>query len=93
MYKKIIALSTLCFLLTGCYMIPMAFIGPATSGWTTASIAQSAITASGNYLIKKSTGKTISEHVFEQLDKDTLKSTYLPQKKKALILPKAKPML
>tara|TARA_B100000686_G_C16225330_1_gene682229 strand:- start:109 stop:348 length:240 start_codon:yes stop_codon:yes gene_type:complete len=65
-------------LLSGCFVAPMALIGPATSGFSTASIIQSGVTTGANYLVKKSTGKTISQHAFEAIDKDILQQTYFP---------------
>ena len=82
MFKKIVAMCALCVMLSGCYMIPMALIGPTTSGFTTASLIQSTVTTSANYLVKKSTGKSISEHVLAKVhvkfDIDSLKHSYLP---------------
>tara|TARA_B100001123_G_C14655057_1_gene767209 strand:- start:93 stop:332 length:240 start_codon:yes stop_codon:yes gene_type:complete len=63
-------------------MVPMALVGPATSGFTTASIVQSGITTSANYMIKRSTGRTISEHAFDAISEDILQQTYLPIKDK-----------
>tara|TARA_Y100000590_G_scaffold463069_1_gene628849 strand:+ start:1175 stop:1405 length:231 start_codon:yes stop_codon:yes gene_type:complete len=60
-------------------MVPMALVGPAASGWSTASIMQSAATTSANYLIKKSTGKTIAQHAYDSLNGDVLKQTYFPK--------------
>tara|TARA_B100000029_G_scaffold111624_1_gene103680 strand:+ start:7115 stop:7324 length:210 start_codon:yes stop_codon:yes gene_type:complete len=60
-------------------MVPMALVGPAASGWSTTSIMQSAATTSANYLIKKSTGKTISQHAFDSLNGDVFKQTYFPE--------------
>ena len=83
-------------MLSGCYMVPMAFIGPAASNFTTASLVQSAVTSSAGYLVKKSTGKSISEHVLEAVNEETTQ-TYLPiQRNKYFpqlvkILPKSKP--
>ena len=68
-------------LLSGCFMVPMAFIGPATSGFTTASMIQSGVSTGANYMVKKSTGKTISQHAFDAISNDTLQQTYLPTKK------------
>ena len=67
-------------LLSGCFMAPMALIGPATSGFTTASLVQSGITSTASYMIKKSTGKTIAQHAFNAINNDILKQSYLPQK-------------
>ena len=68
-------------MLSGCYMVPMALIGPATSGFTTASIIQSGASTTASYLVKKSTGKTITEHAFDSISQDILKQKYLPNKK------------
>ena len=59
MTRKLLILTTLGLLLSGCYMAPMALLGPATSGFSTASIIQSGVTTTANYMVKKSTGKTI----------------------------------
>ena len=45
MIKKTIILIALGVTLSGCFMAPIAFVGPATSGFTTASIYQSAATS------------------------------------------------
>ena len=66
-------------------MAPMALIGPAASGFSTASIVQSGLTTGAGYLVKKSTGKTITEHAFESINKDILQQTYLPSDGKKLI--------
>tara|TARA_B100000029_G_scaffold472343_1_gene512760 strand:- start:436 stop:675 length:240 start_codon:yes stop_codon:yes gene_type:complete len=77
-------------------MVPMAFIGPATSNFTTASIIQSTMSSSASYLIKKSTGKSINEHVIEAINKEAYQ-TYLPTQRNKYfpeiitILPKSKP--
>ena len=83
-------------MLSGCYMVPMAFIGPAASNFTTASIIQSTMTNGAGYLIKKSTGKSVSEHVLEAIAEETTQ-TYLPEQRNKYfpqiiqILPKSKP--
>ena len=59
-------------------MAPLALLGPATSGFSTASIIQSGVTTGANYMVKKSTGKSISQHAYEVLNKDVLKQTYFP---------------
>ena len=82
MLKRLFFLTTLGVLLSGCYMVPMALVGPATSGFTTASIVQSGITTSANYMIKRSTRRTISEHAFDAISEDILQQTYLPIKDK-----------
>ena len=74
MIKRLLVLSTLGVLLSGCFMVPMALIGPAASGFSTASILQSGITTTASYMVKKSTGKTIAEHALSAISDDTLKS-------------------
>jgi len=78
MFKRLFLLTMLGCLLSGCFVAPMALIGPATSGFTTASIIQSGVSSGANYLVKKSTGKSISQHAFEAINKDILQQTYLP---------------
>ena len=79
MIKKLLLITTLSVVLTGCYMAPMALLGPATSGFSTASIIQSGITTGANYMVKKSTGKTISEHALSSLNKEVLIQTFIPK--------------
>ncbi len=75
-------------LLSGCFMAPLALVGPATSGFSTASIIQSGVTTSANFMVKKSTGKTITEHAVDAINKDALQQTYLPiEKNKPTIIP------
>ena len=81
MIKRLLLLAALGSLLSGCFMAPMALIGPAASGFSTASIMQSGITSGANYMVKKSTGKSITQHALDQISKDTLQHTYFPQKK------------
>ena len=78
MIKRLLLIVTLGVTLSGCFMAPMALIGPATSGFSTASILQSGITSGANYVVKKRTGKTITEHAFESINKETLQQTYFP---------------
>tara|TARA_B100000029_G_C16724352_1_gene648219 strand:+ start:95 stop:370 length:276 start_codon:yes stop_codon:yes gene_type:complete len=82
MIKRLLLLAALGSLLTGCFMAPMALIGPATSGFSTASIIQSGVTTSASYMVKKSTGKTISEHAIDAINReagDVLQQTYFPK--------------
>ena len=65
-------------LTSGCYMAPLALIGPATSGFSTASLIQTTVTTSGNYLVKKSTGKSITEHALDALNETNMKHGYFP---------------
>ena len=95
MIKRLFLLTTLAVLLSGCFMVPMAFVGPAVSGFSTASIAQSAVTTGASYLVKKNTGKTISEHAYEAIGGDisVIKQSYFPQNNvTTLILPEPKPI-
>jgi len=89
MIKKLIFLIAVSFALSGCYMVPMALIGPATSGFTTASLIQSGATTTANYLVKKSTGKSISQHAFSALNSNTMQQTYFPTNKN--LVPKVTP--
>jgi len=79
MLKRIVILSVMLFMLSGCYMIPVALLGPATSGFTTASIIQSTVTTSANYMVKKGTGKSISEHAIDALKQSGLQQSYFPE--------------
>ena len=96
MRKSLFFVSVL-VMLSGCYMVPMAFIGPAASNFTTASIIQSTMSTGANYLVKKSTGKSLSEHVIDVINEDSAYQTYLPTQRNKYfpeiikILPKSKP--
>ena len=79
MIKRLLLLTTLGVMLSGCFMMPMAFVGPAISGFSTASIAQSAITTGASYVVKKSTGKSIAEHAFSTMIGDSIKQSYFPK--------------
>ena len=79
MIRKLLVLATLGAMLSGCYMVPMALIGPTTAGFTSASLVQSGISTTANYMVKKSTGKTISQHAFDVLDKELLQNSYFPE--------------
>ena len=73
MIKTLLVLTTLGVMISGCFMLPMAFIGPAASGFSTASLAQSAVTTSASYMVKKNTGKTITEHALDTINADIMK--------------------
>ena len=95
MIKRLFLLTTLGVLLSGCIVVPMAFIGPAVSGFSTASIAQSAVTTGASYMVKKNTGKTITEHAFDTINPDIIKQSYIPKEKEnvtTLIFLKSKPI-
>ena len=95
MIKKLLVLATLSVMLSGCFMVPMALLGPAVSGFSTASLAQSAVTTGASYMVKKNTGKTITEHAFDTINPDILKQSYIPKEKEnitTLIFLKSKPI-
>ena len=93
MIKRLFLLTTLGMLLSGCFMVPMAFVGPAISGYSTASIAQSAITTGASYMLKRSTGKTIGEHAFDAIAGDVVAQTYFPEKNTTeLVKPELNPI-
>ena len=91
--RKILLISMTGLLMSGCYMVPLALIGPATSGFTTSSLMQAAVTSSANHIMKKTTGKTISEHAFDAIDLDNISFGYFPlNKSDDFILPLPKPL-
>ena len=95
MIKRLFLIVALGVTLSGCFMAPLALIGPATSGFSTASIIQSGVSTGANYMVKKSTGKTIAEHVIVIINReDVYKRTFVPTYKTsiAIILPKSKPV-
>ncbi len=81
MLKKLLLIAAMGVTLSGCFMVPMAFIGPATSGFTTASLIQSVVSTGASYVVKKSTCKSIAEHAIDAINKDILQQTYLPTQK------------
>jgi hypothetical protein len=90
--KRIILISVAGLLMSGCYMVPLAFIGPATSGFTATSMMQAAVTSSANHIVKKTTGKTFSEHAFDVINEDNITLGYFPlNKSNDSILPLPKP--
>ena len=95
MIKRLLVMAVLGTSLSGCFMAPVAFIGPVTSGFSTASLIQSGVSTGANYMVKKSTGKTITEHAFDSINKETLQRTYLPQTEvtSKIIAPRTKPGL
>ena len=86
MIRRLLLIATLGVMLSGCFMVPMAFIGPAAGGFSTASIIQSGITTGANYMVKKSTGKTITEHAVASLRGDIIKQSYAPKDEPGKIL-------
>jgi len=80
-------------LVSGCYMVPLAFIGPATSGFTASSVMQAALSTTANHIVTKTTGKSFSEHAFDAINVDDLTMGYFPlNESDNLILPLAKPL-
>ena len=95
MIKRLFLIVALGVTVSGCFMVPMAFIGPATSGFSTASIIQSGVTTGANYVMKRSTGKTIAEHALAIINsKDIYQQTFATtyETSIAIILPKSKPV-
>ena len=85
MIKRLLLIGALAVSVSGCFVAPLAFIGPATSGFSTASLIQTSVTTGANYMVKKSTGKSITEHALDSLNQDVMKQTYLPIVQKPLI--------
>ena len=86
MIKRIILIVTLGVTLSGCFVAPLALIGPATSGFSTASIIQAGVSSGASYMVKKSTGKTIGEHALDTINKDIFQHTYLPKNNGSLVI-------
>ena len=95
MIKRLCLIIALGVTVSGCFMAPLAFIGPATSGFSTASVLQSGVSAGANYMVKKSTGKTISEHALTMINKkDIYQQSYFPTYETSIekIFPRSKPV-
>ena len=86
MIKRLLVIAVLGVSLSGCFMAPLALIGPVTSGFSTASLIQTGVTTGANYMVKKSTGKTIGEHALDTINKDIFQHTYLPKNKVSPII-------
>ncbi len=80
MFGRLVLIISLSVTLSGCFMAPLALVGPATSGFSTASLVQSGLSTGANYIVKKQTGKTISEHALGSLEKDVLQQSYFPDR-------------
>ena len=93
MFKRLFLITAVGLAVSGCFMAPLAFVGPATSGFSTASLVQTGVTSGANYMVKKSTGKTISEHALDALNSETLNQSYFPNIRdvNSLIIPELKP--
>ena len=81
MIKRLLLVVVLGVSVSGCFMAPLALIGPATSGFSTASLIQSGISTGANYVVKQSTGKSITEHVINTINQETIKQSYIPNNK------------
>ena len=95
MIKRLFLIVVLGVTVSGCFMAPLALIGPATSGFSTVSIIQSGVTTGANYMVKRSTGKTITEHAVDIINKKEIyQQTFVPtyETSIAIILPKSKPV-
>jgi len=90
MIKRLLAIAVLGVTVSGCFMAPLALVGPAASGFSTASIIQSGVTTGANYVVQKSTGKSISEHVMQSLKDDVAKQSYAPVNEPEKILKQSK---
>ena len=93
MIKRLCLIAALGVTVSGCFMAPLAFVGPAASGFSSASIIQSGITSGANYMVKKSTGKTITEHAISAISsKDIYQQSYFPTYENSIenILPKSR---
>jgi len=86
MIKRLLLVVTLGVLLSGCFMAPLALLGPATSGFSTASLIQAGVSSGANYMVKKGTGKTIGEHAFDTISRESLQRTYFPKNNNSLIV-------
>ena len=87
MIKRLLLMATLGLMMSGCFMAPMALIGPVTSGFSTASLIQSGVTTGANYMVKKSTGKTIGEHAIDAINPEVYQQTYFPKNSSPSIVP------
>ena len=86
MFKRLLLIVAIGVTLSGCFVAPLALIGPAASGFTTASLVQSGVTTGAGYLVKKSTGKSVTEHAMDAINKEVLQQTYLPKDKTSLFI-------
>ena len=86
MIKRLLLVLALGVTLSGCFMAPLALIGPMSSGFTTASIVQSGVTSGASYIIKQTSGKSVSEHIMEAINKDILQQAFSPKKDTAFLI-------
>ena len=76
--RNLTSLLLLGLFLSGCYTSSLVYVGPATTGVVHGRTAESLISTSVNYAVKKRTGKSPIEHV---LTKQQI-ATYESKKKK-----------
>ena len=81
MIKRFLILTTLGLLTSGCFMAPLALMGPAVQGFSTASIIQSGASQLLSAQVKIKTGKSIKEHALGALTKESLQQSYFPKEK------------
>ena len=86
MINRLVLIIVLGITVSGCFMAPLALIGPVTSGYSTASLIQAGVSTGASYVVKKSTGKTISEHALDAIGKDVFQQTYFPKNRSRLIV-------
>ena len=86
MIKRLVLIIVLGITVSGCFMAPLALIGPATSGYSTASLVQAGVSTGASYIVKKSTGKTIGEHALDVINKDVFQQTYFPKNRSPKIV-------
>ena len=82
MIQRLFILTALSLLLSGCFMAPMALVGPVMSGFSSGSLIQSGLSSGANYMVKKSTGKTLSQHAIETIlgsNETIIKQSYFPK--------------
>ena len=70
MLRRLLLIVILGVMTSGCFIAPLALIGPAASGFTTASIVQSGVTSGIDYVIQKRTGKSISQHAYDRINRE-----------------------
>ena len=84
MFSRLLLIASMGIMLSGCFMAPLALVGPAASGFSTASLVQTGVSTSVNYMVKKSTGKSVTEHALDTLTNDILKQSYTFEPTKVL---------
>ena len=75
MIKRLLLIATLGVLLSGCFMAPLALVGPATQGFSTASLVQTGVTQTANFIVKEKTGKTINGHAWSAVEDNLITPT------------------